>query len=157
MAELEERFSQLLADPEQMQKVVDMARAILSQRESAPSAPSSPAPAAAAGDPPASAADPAGLTAMLSAMLKAGDAAPGSAALPAAAGSAMEQSPLAALLPQLMTLLSGQGDLVKSERLNLLRAMKPYLKESRISSIDRAVRMANMTKAAASAMHLLGR
>lgn len=153
MAELEERFSQLLADPEQMQKVVDMARAILSQRESAPSAPSSPAPAAAAGDPPASAADPAGLTAML----KAGDAAPGSAALPAAAGSAMEQSPLAALLPQLMTLFSGQGDLVKSERLDLLRAMKPYLKESRISSIDRAVRMANMTKAAASAMHLLGR
>lgn len=154
MAELEERFSQLLADPEQMQKVVDMARAILSQRESAPSAPSSPAPAAAAGDPPASAA---GLTAMLSAMLKAGDAAPGGAALPAAAGSAMEQSPLAALLPQLMTLFSGQGDLVKSERLDLLRAMKPYLKESRISSIDRAVRMANMTKAAASAMHLLGR
>lgn len=157
MAELEERFSQLLADPEQMQKVVDMARAILSQRESAPSVPSSPAPAAAAGDPPASAADPAGLTAMLSAMLKAGDAAPGGAALPAAAGSAMEQSPLAALLPQLMTLFSGQGDLVKSERLDLLRAMKPYLKESRISSIDRAVKMANMTKAAASAMHLLGR
>ena len=46
---------------------------------------------------------------------------------------------------------------MKSERLDLLRAMKPYLKESRISSIDRAVRMANMTKAAASAMHLLGR
>ena len=148
MAELEERFSQLLADPERTQKAVDMARAILSQRESAPSAPSSPAPAAAAGDPPVSAADPAGLTAMLSAMLKAGDA---------ATGSAMEQSPLAALLPQLMTLFSGQGDLVKSERLDLLRAMKPYLKESRISSIDRAVRMANMTKAAASAMHLLGR
>ena len=156
MAELEERFSQLLADPERTQKAVDMARAILSQRESAPSAPSSPAPAAAAGDPPASAADPAGLTAMLSAMLKAGDAAPGGTALPAAAGSAMEQSPLAALL-QLMTLFSGQGDLVKSERLDLLRAMKPYLKESRISSIDRAVKMANMTKAAASAMHLLGR
>ena len=142
MAELEERFSQLLADPERTQKAVDMARAILSQRESAPSAPSSPAPAAAAGDPPASAADPAGLTAMLSAMLKAGDAAPGGAALPAAAGSSMEQSPLAALLPQLLTLFS---------------AMKPYLKESRISSIDRAVKMANMTKAAASAMHLLGR
>ena len=157
MAELEERFSQLLADPERTQKAVDMARAILSQRESAPSAPSSPAPAAAAGAPPASAADPAGLTAMLSAMLKAGDAAPGGAALPAAAGSAMQQSPLAALLPQLMTLFSGQGDLVKSERLDLLRAMKPYLKESRISSIDRAVKMANMTKAAASAMHLLGR
>ena len=156
MAELEERFSQLLADPERTQKAVDLARAILSQRESAPSPPSSPAPAAAAGDPPASAADSAGLTAMLSAMLKAGDAAPGGAALPAA-GSAMEQSPLAALLPQLMTLFSGQGDLVKSERLDLLRAMKPYLKESRISSIDRAVKMANMTKAAASAMHLLGR
>lgn len=156
MAELEERFSQLLADPERMQKVVDMARAILSQRESAPSVPSSPAPAAAAGDPPASAADSAGLSAMLSAMLKAGEAAP-EAAAPPATGGAMEQSPLATLLPQLMTLLSGQGDLVKSERLDLLRAMKPYLKENRISSIDRAVRMANMTKAAASAMHLLGR
>ncbi len=156
MAELEERFSQLLADPERTQKAVDLARAILSQRESAPSPPSSPAPAAAAGDPPASAADSAGLTAMLSAMLKAGEAAPGAAALPAA-GSSAEGSPLAALLPQLMTLFSGQGDLVKSERLDLLRAMKPYLKESRISSIDRAVKMANMTKAAASAMHLLGR
>lgn len=152
MAELDQRLEQLLSDPEGMQKVLDAAKAILAQRENASSAKASPSE-----PPPASAEGSAGLAAMLSSVLGAGNASTAQgAAAPSLAGMG-DVSPLSSLLPQLMTLFSGQGDLVKSERLELLRAMKPYLKASRISSIDRAVKMANMTKAATSAMHLLGR
>ena len=66
-------------------------------------------------------------------------------------------SPLVAMLPQLMQAFSGQGNLLSNERVNLLKAMRPYLKETRLGSIDRALKMANVTKAATSAMHLLGR
>lgn len=152
MAELDERLDQLLSDPEGMRKVLDAARAVLAQREGAAPTEASALPESA---PPASADGSAGVAAMLSSLLGSGStSSQSSAPLSAAAGDA---SPLTSMLPQLMTLFSGQGDLVKSERLELLRAMKPYLKASRISSIDRAVKMANMTKAATSAMHLLGR
>jgi hypothetical protein len=70
---------------------------------------------------------------------------------------AASTSPLVALLPQLMQAMSGQGNLIKSERVNLIQAMRPYLKENRLQSIDRAIKMANVTKAATSAIHLLGR
>lgn len=152
MAELDQRLEQLLSDPEGMQKVLDAAKAILSQRENA-----LPAQAQSSETPPASAEGSAGLAAMLSSVLGAGNPSAAQSANAPSPASMDDASPLASLLPQLMTLFSGQGDLVKSERLELLRAMKPYLKTSRISSIDRAVKMANMTKAATSAMHLLGR
>ena len=60
-------------------------------------------------------------------------------------------------LPQLMDAVSGKGDLVKPEKVNLVRAIKPYLPGDRAGSIDRAIRIANVTKAAKNALRLLGR
>lgn len=62
-----------------------------------------------------------------------------------------------AALPQLMEAVSGNVDLVKPEKVNLVRAIKPYLPGDRAGSIDRAIRIANVTKAAKNALRLLGR
>lgn len=164
MADLDARLNQLISDQESRQKVLDAAKAILAQRDSVhPERESlSPAPAPApeekeiggGGD----------LSQLLSSLL-ARQATSGeesenplqstqniSSAIPE-----LPTSPLLQALPQLMGALSGKEDLVDHQRLDLLRAMRPYLREERAGSIDRAVRMANLTKAAASAMHLLGR
>ena len=62
-----------------------------------------------------------------------------------------------AALPQIMDAMSGNADLVKAEKVNLVRAIKPYLPGEHASSIDRAIRLANVTKAAKNALRLLGR
>lgn len=64
---------------------------------------------------------------------------------------------LASILPPLMQALSGRNDLVKPEKLNLVRAIKPYLSDGRSPGVDRAIRMANVAMAAKSALSLLGR
>lgn len=61
------------------------------------------------------------------------------------------------VLPQIMDAMSGNADLVNAERLNLVRAIKPYLPSGQAGSVDRAIRLANMTKAAKNALRLLGR
>ena len=164
MADLDERLNQLISDQESMKKVLEMAKAILAQRDSANPAPAEEAPPVPAPAPqPASAVPEQDLSAMLEALMarQTETSAPSSDAAPAEPMSPSEGSqslaPLAAVLPQLMQALSGNGNFIKSERVNLLRAMRPYLKESRSGSIDRALKMANVTKAATSAMHLLGR
>lgn len=168
MADLDERLNQLISDQESMKKVLEMAKAILAQRDSANPAPAEeappvPTPAPAPAPQPASALPEQDLSAMLGALMARQTEAsvPPPDAAPAEITSSSEGSqslaPLAAVLPQLMQALSGNGNLIKSERVNLLRAMRPYLKESRSGSIDRALKMANVTKAATSAMHLLGR
>ena len=73
------------------------------------------------------------------------------------AGSTSPLPALALLLPQLMQGMSGDGNLVKPERVALLRAMRPYMKENRTSSLDHALRLANMTKAASAALKTLRR
>lgn len=75
-----------------------------------------------------------------------------------AAEQSMAPSPsLALLLPQLMQAMSGEGNMIKQERVALLRAIRPYLKENRVQSLDRALRLANMTKVASTALKTLGR
>lgn len=64
---------------------------------------------------------------------------------------------LATVLPPLLQALSGRSDLVKPEKLNLVRAIKPYLSDGRSPGVDRAIRMANVALAAKSALSLLGR
>ena len=66
-------------------------------------------------------------------------------------------SALMAALPQLMEAMNGSADLVKPEKVNLVRAIKPYLPGQQAGSIDRAIRIANITKAAKNALRLLGR
>ena len=168
MADLDARLNQLISDQESRQKVLDAAKAILAQRDSVHPEGESAAPVS----PPASqteagAAESGGgadLSQLLSTLLARQAAGSGESEAPLQSAqslsSAMPElptSPLLQALPQLMGALSGKEDLVDHQRLDLLRAMRPYLKAGRAGSIDRAVRMANLTKAAASAMHLLGR
>lgn len=162
MADLDARLNQLISDQESRQKVLDAAKAILAQRDSVHPERESPSPAPApeekesggGGD----------LTQLLSSLLArqatSGEESENPLQSAQNISSAMPElptSPLLQALPQLMGALSGKEDLVDHQRLDLLRAMRPYLREERAGSIDRAVRMANLTKAAASAMHLLGR
>ncbi len=154
MADLNERLERLLSDQDSMQRVLEMAKTILAQRDSVGEEPVQeplPEPEPAKPD----------LSALLSGLLsqtppptQAEDVPSSSAASNA---SPLGAAALAAILPQLMQAMSGQGDLVKQERAALVRAMRPYLKSNRGSSIERALRMANMTKAATNALHTLGR
>lgn len=156
MADLDERLDRLIADQESMRKVLDMAKTILAQRDSAASAsatePVPPSDASASGPE---------LSSLLSTVLGQQDASatkPDTSGVEQQSQASLQGIPaLAAILPQLMQAMSGQGNLIKQERITLLRAMRPYLKDTRLTSIDRAVRMANMTKAATAALHVLGR
>ena len=76
---------------------------------------------------------------------------PGSTPSPSGLSSA------AAVLPMLMQAFSGGESYIKPEKLNLIKAFKPYMTESRGSSIDRAIKMANIAQAAKSALAALGR
>jgi|GEM_PF-1017875 len=162
MAELDDRLKRLVSDEPGMRRVLNLASAIMERRSAAPpppkpEAPSKPEP------PPAARGDVSALLASLLAREGARDGAGAEAAAVGAAegGAAEKATPAAALaeaLPQLLQALSGSGgDLVKSERANLIRAMAPYLSAQRAGSLDRAMRMANVTKAAKSALHILGR
>lgn len=55
-------------------------------------------------------------------------------------------------LPKIMQAFSGKNAYIKPEKVNLLNALKPYLGGSRTGSIDRAVKMANLAKAAKNAL-----
>lgn len=156
MADLDERLNQLLSDQDTVNKILEVAKALQVQRDSA-----SPEPAKT--EPPVpqqtESAEP-DLSALLASMLSGAPQQEPTASTSqthADPDPAAALPPLAAILPQLMQAMSGQGNLIKRERVNLLQAMRPYLKENRLQSIDRALKMANVTKAATSAMHLLGR
>lgn len=171
MADLDERLNRLISDPESMKKVLEAAKAILAQRDGIPSEsakdPASPAPekqespASGEGQTSSSAEKLSQMLTYLSSKEEAPaspPAASASQAAPATEGQAAPSpSPLLAILPQLAAGFSGQGNLLRSERVDLINAMRPYLKEERAGNIDRALKMANATKAAMSAMHLLGR
>lgn len=154
MADLDDRLDRLISDQESMRKVLEMAKTILAQRDSAASASAADTPTAT--ETPPQAPD---LSSLLSNIIgqQAAPPSPDTAASTAPPQPSQGMPALAAILPQLMQAVSGQGDLVKQERVTLLRAMRPYLKDNRLSSIDRALRMANVTKAAAAALHTLGR
>ena len=97
-----------------------------------------------------------------SASSNSGNSAPPPGDSPASTGNADQEQPfglgsLATVLPPLMQALSGHSDLVKPEKLNLVRAIKPYLSDGRSPGVDRAIRMANVALAAKSALSLLGR
>ena len=150
MADLDERLNQLLSDPETVNRILAVANAIQSQRDSSHQEPAKPevSPEVPPQEP--------DLGALLSSLLTEQPGA--STPSPPTESSPMSSlPPIAAILPQLLQAMNGQGNLVKQERVELLRAMRPYLKGNRLQSIERALKMANVTKAATSAMHLLGR
>ena len=51
-----------------------------------------------------------------------------------------------------MMAFSGDANYLKPEKVNLLRALKPYLGQRRAPDIDRAVKMANLARAAQEAL-----
>lgn len=73
------------------------------------------------------------------------------------AASPFGSSKLAEALPILMQAFSGSGDFVDANRVNLVKAMRPYISAERAGSMDRAIRMANMAKATQTALGILGR
>ena len=60
-------------------------------------------------------------------------------------------------LPDLLQMFSGKANYIDENRLNLIRAIKPYMAETKAGSIDRAIKMANIAKAAKKALGILGR
>lgn len=66
-------------------------------------------------------------------------------------------SNIAAALPPILQALSGKGEFIKPEKLNLIKALKPYMSATRGDSIERAIRMANIAQATKSALTALGR
>lgn len=60
-------------------------------------------------------------------------------------------------LPRLLQALSGSGEELDSKKVNLIRALSPYLNSTRSQYIDRAIRMASVAKAARDTLGLLGR
>ncbi len=156
MADLNERLDRLISDQDSMKRVLEMARTILAQRDSqgSGSAEESPPHPEPENDTP-------DLSALLSGLLGQTGTQPQMEQEPAPqsepSASPLGAAALAAVLPQLMQAMSGQSDLVKQERAALVRAVRPYLKSDRGSSVERALRMANMAKAATNALHTLGR
>ena len=61
------------------------------------------------------------------------------------------------VLPRLLGALSGSGEGLDEKKLNLIRALSPYLNTQRSRYIDRAIRMASMAKAAKDTLGMLGR
>lgn len=57
-----------------------------------------------------------------------------------------------AALPKLMQAFSGDTNYLKPEKVNLLKALKPYFGDRRGPEIDRAVKMANLARAAQSTL-----
>jgi hypothetical protein len=66
-------------------------------------------------------------------------------------------SALLGIMPQLLQALSGDTSLLQNDRVNLVRAVQPYLPQDKAENIDRAMRMANLTKLAKDVLKLLGR
>lgn|GEM_PF-4817588 len=64
---------------------------------------------------------------------------------------------ISAVLPAVMQAMSGKGELLRPEKINLIRAFRPYLDEERQGEIDHAIRMANVAQAAKTALSALGR
>ncbi len=176
MADMEEKLGQLLSDPESMQKVLNLASGIMSAQKSSNTSEAAPGGGAPAGGgldlssllaslskkpadsaaPPASdaggaAAAPSGGGMDLSSLMaslggKTGGENTGGGEVPAPGGFDI------AALPKLMQAFSGDTNYLKPEKVNLLKALKPYFGERRGPEIDRAVKMANLARAAQSTL-----
>ena len=165
MPALDETLSTLLSDDARMKQIADIASMLMANSPGKPASEATHSSTTAAEPQTTPAPD---LTKMLSAMLAQAPSSSTETAPPekrAAAEPESSSSPapgkqvalLATLLPQLMQAMSGNGNMIKSEKVNLVRAMKPYMASRRADSVDRAIKMANMAKVAKSALGMLGR
>lgn len=146
---MDDKLNAILNDPDKMQAAFEAASQFLGKNNQTASAP-----------PPPATAD---LASMLKTMQENGalnnlmQAMSGSSAAPSTpsatetdapigAGSATSGPNIAQMLPQLMQMMGAGGGGVNSQRANLVNALKPYMKEGRMGSVDRAMNMASMAK-----------
>ncbi len=170
MAELDEKLKSLLGDQESLQKVLQTAGSLINRNSSttaentpenaqpqpvseAPAASAAlPAPSAGGGTETGSAPD---INQLLDTLFS--SSAPKTEAEASSPPPSEGANPLSSALPQLLQAFSGRNNYIDENRLNLVNAIKPYMAEARAGSIDRAIKMANMAKAAKMALGLLGR
>ena len=158
MAEFDDRLKQLLSDENGMKQFMEVASALLGKSEAKSPAGETATSATQANTTQANAtSNSPPMSDMLSALLSqiGSSSGQGSPAASSDAASSTASSP--SVLPQLLHTLSDKNVQINEQRLNLVKAMRPYLAESRAASIDRAVKMANVAKAAKNALGLLGR
>ena len=141
MAAFDERLSRLISDDDSMKQVLELASAVMSGQSSCSST-DSPKQETAVPEP--------DLSSVLGAL---------SSSDPESSESAGNTSASAILgiMPQLLQALSGDTSMLQNDRINLVRAIQPYLPQTKAGSIERAVRMANLTKVAKDVLKLLGR
>lgn len=116
MSELEDKLNSLLSDPAGMAQVVQLAQQLSSTMGASP-----PQPASNAAPGPSSAApapNPAGFSSLL---------------------GSVDPKVIAKFLPMLQSLTAGQ-----SHSMQLLNALKPYLKEKKQAKVERAARLARL-------------
>lgn len=177
MAELDERLKSL--DGDSLKKVLEAAGALLGkgdplqqadgpdsgtasgepdQTQSADRPTDSPnLPAPSAADTGTESGSSAGLNQLLDTLFSSAAQSGSSTADPSATADSGSVGTLASALPQLLQALSGKSNYIDEDRLNLVKAIKPYMAQTRAGSVDRAIKMANMAKAAKMALGLLGR
>lgn len=142
MAEMDEKLGAILNDPDKMQQIMAMASSIMGKMS--PGTANANVPEPSANIPVDAPPQTSQVADMLKSFMENKDTASSATApSPSSAGVAM--------LPQLLQMFGG-GSSVKSEKANLLSAIKPYVKDGRAGNIDRALKMANMAKSAKSAL-----
>lgn len=141
MAELDERLRHLISDNDSMKQVLELASAVMSGQSSRSST-----------DTPKTNSSDSGpdLSSVLHSLT---DPDPQRTT----SNDTSSVSALLGIMPQLLQALSGDTSMLQNDRVNLVRAVQPYLPQDKAENIDRAMRMANLTKLAKDVLKLLGR
>ena len=130
MAELDERLSRLLSDGDSMKQVIELASAFMSGQK--------------------------GSSSQTQEQYKNQnlDSQKDEHEDTDAAPSGMD---LFSMLPLLLQAFSGDTSRLQSDRVNLIRAMQPYMSQNKAGNIERAMRMASLTIVAKDVLKRLGR
>lgn len=140
MAELDERLSRLLSDGDSMKQVIELASAFMagqngssSQTQEQPKNPN------------------------LDFIKNTFEASEQTSVERENADATSSGSDLLSILPLLLQAFSGDTSRLQSDRVNLIRAMQPYMSQNKAGNIERAMRMASLTIVAKDVLKRLGR
>ena len=128
MAQLEERLSELLSDDESRQQILRLA-SMLKNSSSEPN----------------------------NERVQAESAVNESVEKPSEPDGNDKMGAIFAALPNLLQAMSGSGEGLDGKKVNLIRAISPYISSSRGEYIERAIRLASVAKAARDTLGILGR
>lgn len=150
MAETDERLSRLISDEDSMKRVLELASSVISG-QSGSSSQAVKQPNEQTENPKNTATYQPDFSSTLGAF--------GSTASDknTNAGNSGSASNLLSIMPLLLQAMSGDTSLLQNDRINLIRAMRPYMSQQKADNIERAMRMASMTKVAKDILKLLGR